>query len=702
MPNSMGVWMKKHGSKVGSLQLEIYHKFFKPGNMENMYDSNWSEDYGSEQEDSASDADDVFADPAPTHMAAAPVDDGEHAASSKLLLPCAQLQHLTRLSLESTAGMHRLQLDLDTQHQQGSSRINDPSSDASTAVLPKLVDLRLVSCSLASTDTMQKLFSTAAPQLTKLHIEQLQRPGDALFYSAVKAVHLGGLTGQHGARTTSFTAQQELSSALQRCNNLVTLHLLKQPLMRESEDAQSTPTPLSCISSLQKLQELVLFWPHAALPPLPPSLTHLGLLWSRDSPHGGWHLDLGLPRLPPLQNLRVLKLESRQMADADLCSMTQVQSLHLKRYPINAATLASMTQLQELVLHNCSNRTGVMMRAEMRMHAAAQSRTAAAAAPILLAIGQLGKLQVLEVVELSDSEQGQPLVTAFSAFTASSQLQRLRVDSYNCSALPRGAFKHMFPQGRQLKQLVSLDLADSNCDFLPSSWRLAGKDLHRIAASCTGLQSLSIQGLLKPGADTSLLLLLTECRSLSVGGRAFDNHAAGVVSQMAQLTSLNWWCAQGFDSLGVQKLTALTSLQELKLVPTMKKYSEDVLHVDAYSEEPCSSLRPTTEMDPYLMTMLGLSSTSDRPLVLNSQSGTVSSVFHSQHFNYIQLVFGFPAYLPNWDQVVSDLPSPLLGVLTCRRVPLSGLPGTCTHMHSSKSEQGCPPPRQLLVIATTS
>jgi hypothetical protein len=321
------------------------------------------------------------------------------------------------------------------------------------------------------------------------------------------------------------------------------------------------------------------------------------------------------------------------MADADLASMTQVQSLHLSRYAINPATLASMTQLQEVVLYTCFNPPAVMARTEMRMHAAAQSWTAAAAAPVLLAIGQLRKLQVLEIVELSDSEQGQPALTAFSALTASSQLQRLRVDSYNGStmAVPRGAFKYMFPRGWQLKQLVFLDLADSNCDFLPSSWRLTGKDLHRIAASCPGLQSLSIQGLLKPGADTSPLLLLTECRSLSVGGRAFDNYAAGVVAQMAQLTSLNWWCAQGLDSLGVQKLTALKNLRELKLVPIMKKYSEDVLHVDAYNEDPCSSLQPTTEMDPYLMTMLGLSSTSDMPVVLSSQGGMVRTPYLLAH-----------------------------------------------------------------------
>lgn len=634
VPNSFAAWMKKHGSKVGSLELEIKHRLVKPNNLETTYYSDWSEDNESQQEDpsydgeedygsqqegspyySVSDAEEVSGDPAALPMAAEPVDDERHAASTKLLLlPCAELQQLTRLSLQSTAGMGALQLDLLTR-QQGSA--------ASAAVLPKLVEMKLVTCQLASTDTMQKLFSTAALQLTKLHIRHLQWPG------LVEVVYSGGLPSQHMIRQhairSSYTALQELSSVVQRCSNLVTLHLLQQPLQLESEDAQSSAISFPCISNLQKLQELVLFWPHGALPPVPPTLTHLALVCSQESVYGP--KPPVLPRLPPLQNLRFLKLELRQMADADLASMTQVQSLHLSRYAINPATLASMTQLQELVLYTCFNPPAVMARTEMRMHAAAQSGTAAAAAPcaILLAIGQLRKLQVLEIVELSDSEQGQPALTAFSALTASSQLQRLRMDSYNGStmAVPRGAFKYMFPRGWQLNQLVFLDLADSNCDFLPSSWRLTGKDLHRIAASCPGLQSLSIQGLLKPGADTSPLLLLTECRSLSVGGRAFDNYAAGVVAQMAQLTSLSWWCAQGLDSLGVQKLTALKNLRELKLVPIMKKYSEDVLHVAAYNEDPCSSLQPTTEMDPYLMTMLGLSSTSDMPVVLSSQGGMV-------------------------------------------------------------------------------
>jgi hypothetical protein len=236
--------------------------------------------------------------------------------------------------------------------------------------------------------------------------------------------------------------------------------------------------------------------------------------------------------------------------------------------------------------------------------------------PILSAIGQLHRLQVLDIVDVTDGEQGVPPLTAFSALTASSQLQRLHVDGYKHDTLPRGAAKYVLPSGQQLRQLTYLDITHSGFGFYPSSWRLTSKDLRRIAVSCAGLQSLSIQGLLKPGADnTSALLLLTECRSLSVGGRAFDNRAAAVVGQMTQLTSLSWWCSQGFDSSEVQQLTALKALQKLKFVPVVQRVPALLWETLTYSY--CADvpqgydLRPASEMEPDLLALFGLGTADD-------------------------------------------------------------------------------------------
>jgi hypothetical protein len=110
---------------------------------------------------------------------------------------------------------------------------------------------------------------------------------------------------------------------------------------------------------------------------------------------------------------------------------------------------------------------------------------------------------------------------------------------------------------------------------------LTADDLQSIASCCPSLRILHIEGLLEPGVSASALLQLAECRDLSVGGRAFDNRAAGVVAQMTQLTSLTWWCSQGFDSVGLSQLTALTNLQWLVLEPVCHPQYEGGRHDEA-------------------------------------------------------------------------------------------------------------------------
>jgi hypothetical protein len=280
-----------------------------------------------------------------------------------------------------------------------------------------------------------------------------------------------------------------------------------------------------------------------------------------------------------LQLLRSLSLQGVGLDANILDSMTQVTELQLKDVLFDVTALGRMSQLQHLVLDECRLLPGETVDPN------APSMPSQAAEAVLSAITQLTQLQVLKVVawrredvQASSEDCALPLQTdcfvlrdappaAFAALTTSSRLQLLHLDDAEHSLVPRGAATRMFPAGRSLKHLTALLLSPQRLQFHPRSHVLTTADLQSIASSCPSLQSLHIAGLLEPGTDPSPLLQLAECRDLSVGGRAFDNPAAGVVAQMTQLTSLTWWCSQGFDSVGLSQLTALTNLQKLVLEP---------------------------------------------------------------------------------------------------------------------------------------
>jgi hypothetical protein len=73
-------------------------------------------------------------------------------------------------------------------------------------------------------------------------------------------------------------------------------------------------------------------------------------------------------------------------------------------------------------------------------------------------LSHLQPLQQLTNLNLAHSltadEQDSPPAAAYAALTASSKLQHLDL---TCCTLQAGAWQHMFPAGRQLPQLLSLD-----------------------------------------------------------------------------------------------------------------------------------------------------------------------------------------------------------------------------------------------------
>jgi hypothetical protein len=281
-----------------------------------------------------------------------------------------------------------------------------------------------------------------------------------------------------------------------------------------------------------------------------------------------------LQQIPQLDHLQSLHI--KDIGAFDICTlvnMTQLLCLRLEEMAVDAAVLGRMPRLQELVLQDCTTETP--------------------AASALAAIGQLTQLRVLEVVHFNKANNHTSLlhdapISAMSALTTSSQLQRLHV---NCmkyssgSAVPDGAILHMFWPGH-LQQLVYLRMGPEKAsvgDRCRGSGTCTGivheEDLECIVSCCPSLQSLHLMYSLKAGDAIEALLQLRQCHSLSLGGAAheFDNKAAAVIAQMTQLTHLSCVCNRGINSMSIQLLTRLTGLQQLELIPVYEEYGSQSL-----------------------------------------------------------------------------------------------------------------------------
>jgi hypothetical protein len=104
-------------------------------------------------------------------------------------------------------------------------------------------------------------------------------------------------------------------------------------------------------------------------------------------------------------------------------------------------------------------------------------------------MSQLQNMQQLTYLDLSGSDLkwGSPPAAAYAALTASSRLQHLDISSCQVRV---GFWQHMFPAGRQLPSLRSLDLASVEVKQFA-----AGAMGSRLVACCPSLRSINIHRL---------------------------------------------------------------------------------------------------------------------------------------------------------------------------------------------------------------
>jgi hypothetical protein len=206
----------------------------------------------------------------------------------------------------------------------------------------------------------------------------------------------------------------------------------------------------------------------------------------------GTTVEQALTMLQPLQaltRLAELRLRFEVSLVADIGNSplrvdtnTLTSSHHLTHLELPSKTtvepgvLADKTRLQQLRLPCCRLPGG-----------------AAGVAQLMFELQQLQQLTHLHLAggwrAVNPTSEGSPPAAAFSAMTASSKLQLL--DISEC-ILQTGTWQHVFPAGRQLAHLQSLDISRV---MKPPGGYAAAPEGSRLARCCSGLKSLRMLGL---------------------------------------------------------------------------------------------------------------------------------------------------------------------------------------------------------------
>jgi hypothetical protein len=285
----------------------------------------------------------------------------------------------------------------------------------------------------------------------------------------------------------------------------------------------------------------------AALSQLPAGLQHLSITapwvnnWSTKLPTGALqrlqqltYLELadvvlqspvqGQPVLQPLQALTRLQDLRLCTDDGGITASMLSGTHHLARLwilgclhhipSLEPGALAGKTQLQHLQLVYCTVSGGAAGAAQLLSH--------------------LQSLQQLRHLDLGYSKwEGSPPAAAFSALTASSKLQHL--DIRRCK-LPAGLWQHVFPAGKQLPHLTSLDISRIAHADAGGTGIIPGLEGSRLVSCCPSLESLNVVGL---QVATDVLAAVQELRKLHTLHLAVDaTTAADRLHGVCQLTGL--------------------------------------------------------------------------------------------------------------------------------------------------------------------
>ena len=236
---------------------------------------------------------------------------------------------------------------------------------------------------------------------------------------------------------------------------------------------------------------------------------------------------------------------------------------------ITASILSGLSDLTHLELY-CSFEPGVLDGKTKLQHLECSKPLGSAAGAAQL-LSQLQHMQQLTHLGLGCSlkavKRGSPPATAYSALTASSHLQHLTISE--CE-LPADVWQHVFPAGRQLPHLRSLNISPrpppSNCIIVgePSYGPARSFDSSCLVSCCPGLQCLDMRWL---RMSTELLAPLQGLSGLQellwAADSELDPTAAEGLAALCQLT--------GIRALDVRMYVPKTAEERLLLQLTQLK-----------------------------------------------------------------------------------------------------------------------------------
>jgi hypothetical protein len=248
--------------------------------------------------------------------------------------------------------------------------------------------------------------------------------------------------------------------------------------------------------------------------------------------------------------------------------LSRLESLDLKqhiyapvRYTIPAALLQNAHHLTRMVLENFTYEPAVLDSKAKLQHLKIHNSWGRVvwgtwATHVLSHLQHLKHLTHLDLgVSLKDVEGSDPPAVAYSALTASSKLRFINISMW---VLPAGAWQHMFPAGRQLPHLTSLDI--SGVKEPGGGSAAAAPEGSRLVSCCPGLQSLNIQGLRCTAGTLAPLQGLSALHKLCMGTNHGDVQGLQEVVQLTGLRELFVWAPNSED---VGLLMQLTQLKQL-------------------------------------------------------------------------------------------------------------------------------------------
>mgnify|MGYP001807073973 CR=1 FL=1 len=323
----------------------------------------------------------------------------------------------------------------------------------------------------------------------------------------------------------------------------------------------------------------------AALSLLPAGLEHLSI--RRLVTMGGWGVPFPMGMLQQLQQLTYFELadmwlkgpDQEQQALQPLQALTRLADLRLvglkarstveREYTdkIFASMLSGTHNLTCLVLSGVVElQPGVLAGKtklqRLELHYCAVPGGAAGASQLLSHLQQLQQLTHLRVAGTWADQAAHPPAAAYSALTASSELQDLSVCG---SALPTGAWQHMFPVDRQLPHLQYLDLSEVRQPG-PIHGSPSAPDFSRLVSCCPGLQTLN---LLQQRCKPQLLAPLQRLTALQMGG---DEVTAEDLQEVSQLTGLRQLTVVSVNDFRLELLLPLTELKELTTLHVLGRF----------------------------------------------------------------------------------------------------------------------------------